>query len=50
MINTLINEWFDYQIWLFLQMKFMFPAELMIKGGEMETFMKQFTLNGIKPK
>jgi hypothetical protein len=50
-ITQMINPWtvwFDYQIWLMLQMKFMTPAAVMSKGAEMEQFMKQFSLNGIK--
>jgi hypothetical protein len=40
--------WFDYQVWLMLQMKFMTPAYMISKNDDMQTFMKQFSLNGIK--
>jgi hypothetical protein len=40
--------WVDYQVWLLVQMKFMSPAAMIAKGAEMETFMKQFSLNGIR--
>ena len=40
--------WFDYQIWLMVQMKFMTPATMIAQGAEMEQFMKHFSLNGIK--
>jgi hypothetical protein len=40
--------WVDYQIWLMVQMKFMSPAAIMSQGAEMEQFMKQFSLNGIR--
>ena len=39
---------FDYQVWLMLQMKFMSPAAMIARGGEMEEFMKRYSLNGIK--
>ena len=39
---------FDYYIYMMLQMKFMAPAAMMSKGGEMEAFMKRYSLNGIK--
>ena len=44
-----MSAWFDYQMWLMLQFKFMSPARMISRGGEMETFMKQYSLNGIKP-
>ena len=40
--------WFDYQVWLMVQMKFMSPAAIIAQGSEMEQFMKQFSLNGIR--
>ena len=40
--------WYDYQVWLMLQMKFMSPAAMIAKGGEMEAFMKRYSLNGIR--
>ncbi len=47
MINPYIL-WFDYQVWLMLQMKFMMPAYMIAKNDDMQEFMKQFSLNGIK--
>jgi len=44
-----IEAMMDYYVWLFLQMKFMGPASMISRGAEMETFMKHFSLNGIKP-
>jgi hypothetical protein len=40
--------WFDYQVWLMLQMKFMTPAYMMSNNDDMQAFLKQFSLNGIK--
>jgi hypothetical protein len=40
--------WYDYSVWLMLQMKFMSPAAMMTKGSEMEAFMKRYSLNGVK--
>ncbi len=48
MNNNLFNLWFDYQVWLLLQTKFMMPAYMIGKNDDMQEFMKQFTLNGIK--
>ena len=31
-----------------LQMKFMTPSKIMANGADMEKFMSQFSLNGIK--
>lgn len=39
---------FDYYIYMMLQMKFMGPAGMIARGDEMEKFVKQFSLNGIK--
>jgi hypothetical protein len=39
---------FDYYIYMMLQMKFMAPAAMIAKGSEMETFMKRYSLNGVK--
>lgn len=39
---------FDYYVWLYLNMKFYGPAQMIAKGDDMEKFMKHFTLNGIK--
>jgi hypothetical protein len=42
------SMWVDYQVWLMIQMKFMSPAAMIARGSEMEQFMKQFSLNGIR--
>jgi hypothetical protein len=42
------SMWVDYQIWLMVQLKFMTPAAMIARGSEMEQFMKQFSLNGIR--
>jgi hypothetical protein len=47
MINP-YTLWFDYQVWLMLQMKFMTPAYMIAKNNDAQEFMKQFSLNGIK--
>ena len=47
MINP-YTLWFDYQVWLMLQMKFMTPAYMIAKNNDVQEFMKQFSLNGIK--
>jgi hypothetical protein len=49
MINPYVL-WFDYQVWLMLQMKFMTPAYMIAKNDDMQEFMKQFSLNGIKSR
>lgn len=36
-------------VWLYLQFKFMTPAGMIAKGDEMEKFVKQYSLNGMKP-
>jgi hypothetical protein len=38
----------DYNIYLMLYMKFMWPAEVMKANDELGQFMSQFTLNGIR--
>lgn len=48
MRNDLFFVWYDYQIWLLLQMKFMAPAGMIARNDQMEQFMKQFSLNGVK--
>ena len=42
------NNMFDLYIKMMLDRKFMGPAKMIARGAEMETFMKQFSLNGIK--
>ncbi len=48
-IYTPLDWWFDYTVWLMLQCKFMAPAKIIGVGNDMETFLKQFSLNGLKP-
>jgi hypothetical protein len=45
---TPFTLWYDYQIWLMLQMKFMMPAYMISKNNDMQDFLKQFSLNGLK--
>lgn len=44
----LLSAIVEYQIWLYLQYKFMMPAHLISKSGDMEDWMKQFSLNGLR--
>lgn len=48
MIYTPIDWWFDYCVWIMLQYKFMCPAKMISINDDMENFLKQFSLNGIK--
>jgi hypothetical protein len=48
MIYTPVDWWLDYTVWLMLQYKFMYPAKLISVNDDMEKFLKQFSLNGIK--
>jgi hypothetical protein len=48
-MNVLMTDPLNLPVWLMLQRKFMGPAMMIAKGNEMETFMKQFSLNGLKP-
>lgn len=45
---TPIDWWIDYSVWLTLQFKFMAPAKLISHNDEMEKFLSQFSLNGLK--
>ncbi len=45
---TPLDWWIDYNVWLMLQFKFMLPAKLISRGDDMEQFLGQFSLNGIK--
>jgi hypothetical protein len=49
MKNNPMLLWFDYSIWLMLQMKFMSPAAMIARNDRMEQYMKMYSLNGIKP-
>jgi hypothetical protein len=49
MIYTQFFEaYIDYCMWFYLQNKFSGPARMIARGAEMEEFMKQFSLNGIR--
>lgn len=48
MRNDLLLAWFDYQVWLMLQLKFMAPANMIARNDAMEDFLKRYSLNGIK--
>jgi hypothetical protein len=48
MIYTPLDWWFDYSVWLMLQYKFASPAKFISVNDDMEKFLKQFSLNGIK--
>jgi len=47
-MHILMTDPLSLPVWLMLQRKFMMPAAMIAKGGEMETFMKCYSLNGIK--
>ena len=44
---NLMNPYYDYGIWLFLQWYYL-PMRIMAKGDDIDQFLSQFTLNGIK--
>lgn len=48
MRNNFIEAILDYNVWLFLQWYYS-PFTLMRKGDEIDQFISQFSLNGIKP-
>ncbi len=48
MTDTVVGFWIDYSVWLMLQYKFMYPAKLISYNDDMEGFLRQFSLNGIK--
>jgi hypothetical protein len=45
---TPLDWWIDYSVWLMLQYKFMYPAKLIGYNDDMQNYLKQFSLNGIK--
>jgi len=45
---TPIDWWIEYSVWLMLQFKFMTPAKMIAHNDEMQKFIGQFSLNGIK--
>jgi hypothetical protein len=45
---TPLDWWIDYSVWMMLQFKFMYPAKMISVNDDMENFLKQFSLNGIK--
>ncbi len=48
MTDTVVGFWIDYSVWLMLQYKFMYPAKLIAHNDEMQKFIGNFSLNGIK--
>jgi hypothetical protein len=50
MRNNLFFAWYDYQIWLMLQMKFMSPAKMISRNNQMEEFMKMSYMEKINAK
>ena len=42
-----VGMWCDYNMWLFLKMWYL-PMEMISHGDEVDQFLKQFSLNGIK--
>jgi hypothetical protein len=47
MKNNILESIMDYNVWLFLQWYYS-PFMLMSKGDEIDRFLSQFSLNGIK--
>jgi hypothetical protein len=47
--TILTTEPLNLPVWLYLQYKFMLPASMIARNDEMEQFVKQYSLNGIKP-
>jgi hypothetical protein len=45
---TPLDWWIEYSVWLMLQFKFMTPAKMIAHNDEMQKFIGQFSLNGIK--
>jgi hypothetical protein len=45
---TPLDWWIEYSVWLMLQYKFMYPAKMISYNDDMEKFLSQFSLNGIK--
>ena len=46
--EILVTDPLSLPVWWYLNYKFMMPAAMIAKGGDMEKFMKHFSLNGIK--
>jgi hypothetical protein len=47
-MHVLMSDPLSLPVWLMLQRKFMMPAMMIAKSGEMEDFMKRYSLNGMK--
>jgi hypothetical protein len=47
-MNILMTDPLSIPVWLMLQRKFMGPAMMIAKGGEMEKWLSHFSLNGIR--
>lgn len=42
-----VNKLMDWNVWMFLQWYYL-PMRIISKGDDMDQFISQFTLNGIK--
>lgn len=47
-MHILMTDPLSLPVWLMLQRKFMMPAMMIAKRSDVEDFMKQYSLNGIK--
>ena len=47
-LEVLMNDPLSLPVWWMLQIKFMLPAMMIARNDQMETWMKHFSLNGIK--
>ena len=47
MKNNIFESVIDYNVWLFLQWYYL-PMRIIAKGDDMDKFISQFSLNGIK--
>ncbi len=45
---TPLDWWIDYSVWMMLQFQFTMPAKIISYNDDMENFLRQFSLNGIK--
>ena len=45
---TIFDWWIDMSVWWMLQYKFMMPAKLIAHNDDMQQFLEQFSLNGLK--
>jgi len=47
--KILLTDPLNLPMWFYLQYKFMTPAKMIARNDQMQKFMGQFSLNGIKP-